>query len=76
MAYLISRGADLDARNRFGQSPLHRAIRRGAVEIARRLVEAGADPASEDNEGESALVIATRQPDPRMIAALSRKDYA
>ena len=60
MAYLISRGADLEAKNRFGQSPLHRAIRRGAVEVARILIDAGADPASEDGEGVTALAIAER----------------
>jgi len=76
VAYLISRGADVDAKNRFGQSPLHRAIRRGAVEIARVLIEAGADPASEDGEGFTALAIAERQADPRIIGALSRKDLA
>ena len=76
VAYLISRGADLEAKNRFGQSPLHRAIRRGAVEVARILIDAGADPASEDGEGVTALAIAERQANPPMIGALVRKDIA
>lgn len=49
--HLVAAGADLDAVNHFGQSPLHRAVRRGAVEIAAFLRQSGADARLRDADG-------------------------
>lgn len=41
---LAERGADVDALNDRGQSPLAGAVSKGAVDVVHALVEAGADP--------------------------------
>lgn len=49
---LIERGADVNARGDFGQTPLHYAVRDGgdeAVEIVAMLVQAGADVNAKDD---------------------------
>jgi ankyrin repeat protein len=40
---LLARGADVNARDEYGDAPLHLAARHGRVEVARLLVESGAD---------------------------------
>ena len=40
---LLAGGADVDALDRYGQTALMLAIVNGSVEVARRLVQAGAD---------------------------------
>ncbi len=62
---LIDRGADVNARGDFGQTPLHFAVRDGghkAVEIVAMLVQAGADVSAKDDRlGENALGFAVRE---------------
>ena len=41
--FLLSRGADVNARAIYGTTPLFQAYRRGNVEIARILLRHGAD---------------------------------
>ena len=57
---LLAAGADLQARNKFGHTPLH-AVCRGAGDLAllERLLEAGADIDATDLDGETALSNAT-----------------
>ena len=52
---LLERGADINARNRFGQTSLHRASYSGSLETVRLLLEHGADVGAEDNDGETVL---------------------
>jgi ankyrin repeat protein len=40
---LIEHGADLTARIKGGQTPLHLALQQGQVDVARMLIEHGAD---------------------------------
>jgi ankyrin repeat protein len=47
---LISGGADVNELDRFG-TPLHMAVARGSVEIARVLIDAGADLEAEGSLG-------------------------
>ena len=51
--YLIERRANLDARakDEHGGTPLHWAAVLGRIEMARRLIEAGADMNAKDNHG-------------------------
>jgi len=43
LEYLIAQGADLNATNRSGFTPLHHAVENNAVEAAQFLLQAGAD---------------------------------
>ena len=50
----------VNLQNHRGMTPLHIAARRGLVDCARRLVAAGADPQSTDEEGDTPLHAAIR----------------
>lgn len=54
----LHRGADVNATDEKGRSPLVFAAARGHAEICQILLEAGADPALKDAEGQDALSIA------------------
>jgi ankyrin repeat protein len=60
---LVSRGADINAPNKFGESPLHYACVFRHREIVRILLEAGADVNTLDNKGYSPLWLASSPPD-------------
>jgi ankyrin repeat protein len=40
---LIERGADATAQNNDGETPLHLALQMGQVDVARMLIECGAE---------------------------------
>ncbi len=48
---LIEAGGDVNARDRQGETPLHRAVLRGDPDLVAGLLHVGADPAIEDEEG-------------------------
>jgi ankyrin repeat protein len=52
---LIESGADLNARDDHGFTPLHFAAQEHAPEIARILLGKGADPNARDEDGNSVL---------------------
>ena len=56
--YLVRHGADLEARDEKGDTPLLIAIRQGNHKLAKHLVKAGADVRAVDAQGRSALQIA------------------
>jgi uncharacterized protein len=67
MAYLISMKAKVDASNNSGETPLILAVHRRDIDLVRQLVEAGANPKTQDTiAGKSALDYAKL--DPRMGA--------
>jgi ankyrin repeat protein len=49
---LIDHGADVDKPNEWGETPLHKAAEIAHFGPARVLLEAGADPLAENNDGE------------------------
>lgn len=56
---LCEHGAGLEARNgTYRQAPLHVALSRNNVEVARVLLEANADPSSRDGDGLTAMALA------------------
>ena len=55
---LISRGADINFKNRRGNTPLHLAVWSENEEAVRLLVRAGADLAETDREGRTPLDLA------------------
>lgn len=52
---LLGHGAEVDARDEYGNSPLHLAAWQGYVEVAGALLEAGGDPRSVDDGGMTPL---------------------
>lgn len=68
---LAERGAALDIRDSFGQTALHRAVDRVELELARALVEAGAEVNSErTNDGETPLWTALDGWEPALVELL------
>jgi ankyrin repeat protein len=59
---LIARGADINAANGGGNTPLHGAAMRGSPAIVEFLLKAGADPARKNARGMTAMDIAKGEP--------------
>ncbi len=60
VALLAKYGADLNAQDRKGRTPLHRATYEGRVEAAEALLQAGADPSLRNKAGKTAFQIARK----------------
>ena len=59
---LLERGADVNARNDRGRTPLHEVSHNGAVlEVVHLLLEHGADVEAKDNDGKIALQHASEE---------------
>ncbi|MGD8499618.1 MAG: ankyrin repeat domain-containing protein [Phycisphaerales bacterium] len=56
----IAQGADLEAKNSNGYTPLHVAVRQKRSEMVRLLLEAGANPNAQDSSGEIPLHFTVR----------------
>ncbi|OLN93297.1 Ankyrin-like protein [Colletotrichum chlorophyti] len=69
LEFLIKAGADVNARNRSGETALHIAVRRGKKLAMRTLVHHGANVQARDVEGRSVLDVADR-----MVMMSSRHD--
>jgi hypothetical protein len=73
MQFLLSKGADPNARSTCGDGPLHLAQR---SETVRLLIDAGAEPHNEDNAGVSSMDLAVREGREDLFWELSRAcDY-
>jgi hypothetical protein len=55
---LLEMGADVDARDEFGQTPLMIAVSQGHMDTVRVLIEGGADVNAIDDQGQSVLSLA------------------
>ncbi len=56
---LLARGANVDYRNKWGQTALHLAAVAGSADKVRLLLEAGAQVNDRDNDGRTPIVIAS-----------------
>jgi hypothetical protein len=52
---LLNEGADVNAKNKYGQTPLHWAATWGHLDIVKLLVDRGADINAKDEDGETPL---------------------
>ena len=57
---LSTPGADVNATNERGATPLHEAARYGHDDVTRVLIAAGADVKAKDNDGKTALMLAVQ----------------
>lgn len=72
---LIAAGADVNAKQRHGWTPLHGAAHSGDHEIVQLLLERGADPSATHDEGKTALDLA-RESSHAVVVALLDADAA
>ena len=55
--FLIEKGADIEAKNNYGNTPLILTSRYGHIEVVKFLIEKGADIEAKDNYGETSLIV-------------------
>ncbi len=70
MEILLAAGADPNARQSGGWTPLHGAAHNGDVASVALLLTAGADPAAVNDEGASVLSLAEERGDAATIDAV------
>lgn len=70
--YLVAHGANTEARDAHGDTPLLLAVRGNHTRLARHLVDAGADVKVTDAQGKTALAIAQATGATDMAAMLKR----
>lgn len=70
---LLARGADPDARDRFGCTPLHLAAELGREETVRVLLDAGADVHARSRNGKTALHLAAQRRAETIVRDLLRR---
>lgn len=59
--WLIAQGADINAQNNDGYTPLMRAVIRSDIDFVLQLLENGADPTITNDKGETAYVISLQE---------------
>eukprot|EP01046_Picozoa_sp_COSAG06_P024282 COSAG06_NODE_1972_length_7938_cov_4.377216_3_plen_131_part_00 len=70
VAFLGSRGADVNAVDDSQYTPLHKAAYQGHASICTTLLALGADPAAKNENGETALDLAREYNKPECVAVL------
>ena len=71
---LMAGGADVNAANKDGYTPLHMAAYKDASNVAKLLIAGGADVNAADNDGETPLDLALSKGRLRMQEFLRRHD--
>lgn len=70
---LLSKGAHLEVRDRFGNTPLLLSISGGTADIAASLIERGANVFASRRDGETALTLAQKLGNERLIRLIEFK---
>ena len=72
--YLIDNGADVNAVNDFGETPLHWCCKEGNLEITRLLISCGADYTLLDNDENSVLHWVAEYDEKEMLLEFLKKN--
>jgi ankyrin repeat protein len=64
---LLEYGADVNARNDTGSTPLHYAASSGCLSLVKLLLKYGGDPRIKNNEGKTPLDVAIRSDIARVL---------
>ena len=67
---LLGIGADIHAKSKMGQTPLHRAAENGNLETVALLIAKGADIHAKDNNGRTPLQVAEEYGEAEIVALL------
>jgi quinoprotein dehydrogenase-associated probable ABC transporter substrate-binding protein len=70
-ALLVERGANVNARNTLGVTPLMIAAARGNIPMLGLLLQAGADPSAKDKSGKTAIEIARDNLNPDAVKSIT-----
>ncbi len=73
--YLLTRGANINARDTEGQTPLMVAAKSGDISVVNGMLEYNADPNLQDHDGWTAVMHAVRGNDPKMMRLLGKPRY-
>jgi ankyrin repeat protein len=71
-ALLVAAGADVNARQQAGNTPLHETAHAGLVEMARLLLEHGADASAKDDDGRTPADVARERGNTAVLEVLAR----
>jgi ankyrin repeat protein len=71
VAVLVDSGADVNARQRHGWTPLQGAAQNGSLASVEKLLAAGADPAARNDDGVDALELARQAGHDAIVARLA-----
>ena len=71
---LISEGAQIDAKNKLGQTPLQTAVLANNIEFIRSIISAGVNIENQDSDGNTAIHLAVIENFANVVEFLARND--